>query len=196
MRLLKVKEEEPHKKIHIRYFGDKDPSGDDMDRDIVERIERLTGWKHGREFDFKRIAVTFEQIQRYNLPPMPTDAKTKKKYEDDPRKDKYEKKNNGLKIAVELEALSIRFPDDYKKMIQDAANEYYEPEIYSEEIKKRSTPEFRREVRQEVYNQVSNFVDRFIVDDVDDAETSDTSGGDDDTSDTSDSDTSGKKDEE
>ena len=161
-RLRTVKAEEPRKKIHIRYFGDMDPSGDDMDRDIIERIERLTGWTHGVEFEFKRVAVTHKQISEYDLPPMPTDEETVEKYQKDPRREKYEAKNNHQSIAVELEALSINFPEDYEKMIQDAANEFYDERIYDKEIKRRSTPEFRKKLRQQVYDAVKEFLDDYI----------------------------------
>jgi hypothetical protein len=69
-------------------------------------------------------------------------------------------------------------------MIQDAASEYYDPKIYNKEIKRRSTPKFRKQIRQEVYDQANDFIDGFIVDDVDNANNSDTS----DTSDTDDDD--------
>ena len=37
-RLRKVAKKESHKEIHIKYSGDMDPSGDDMDRDLMERM--------------------------------------------------------------------------------------------------------------------------------------------------------------
>jgi hypothetical protein len=55
------------KNIHILYFGDFDPSGEDIDRDLKNRINLLVENSHTLtsfyEIDFKRIAVTKEQIE-------------------------------------------------------------------------------------------------------------------------------------
>lgn len=56
------------KEIHILYFGDHDPSGMDMDRDIEERLMTLS-WH--TPFTFQRLALTWEQIEEYNPPPNP-----------------------------------------------------------------------------------------------------------------------------
>lgn len=66
----------------IYYFGDRDPSGVDIDRAIVngigESLLALTGWDMTPEAafdeaaDFERIAVTVEQIEEYGLQTRPT----------------------------------------------------------------------------------------------------------------------------
>ena len=83
----------------IYYFGDRDPTGRDIDRAIVARHRRVhalcrsdptqVAWKLAAElfgfgdivddveaFDefatFSRVAVTAEQIERWSLPPRPT----------------------------------------------------------------------------------------------------------------------------
>lgn len=59
----------------ILYFGDHDPSGKDMVRDIRERMEEF-----GREIDVRPVALTIEQIRRFNPPPNPakiTDPRAK-----------------------------------------------------------------------------------------------------------------------
>lgn len=49
------------------YFGDFDPSGIDIERDLTERLR-----KYGAgDFKVHRVALTREQIMRYALPPMP-----------------------------------------------------------------------------------------------------------------------------
>lgn len=54
----------------IFYFGDHDPSGIDMSRDIEERL-RIT---FRSDFEIKRLALTMDQIEEYDPPPNP--AKT------------------------------------------------------------------------------------------------------------------------
>lgn len=59
----------------ILYFGDHDPSGKDMIRDIRERMKEF-----GREVDVRPVALTMEQIHRFNPPPNPakiTDPRAK-----------------------------------------------------------------------------------------------------------------------
>ncbi len=78
--------------LKILYFGDLDPSGKDMPRDIRERFKTL-----GLEIDVIEVALTKEDILDYNLPKNPS-KKT------DSRKDWYQKKY-GIDYAVELDAL-------------------------------------------------------------------------------------------
>ncbi len=52
----------------ILHFGDHDPSGKDMSRDIVERINMFMG-EGGLKFE--RLALNMEQIRQYNPPPNP-----------------------------------------------------------------------------------------------------------------------------
>jgi hypothetical protein len=57
----------------ILYFGDHDPSGIDMTRDLGARLERY-GVPKG-ETIVERIALTREQIDKYRLPPAPVKEK-------------------------------------------------------------------------------------------------------------------------
>lgn len=52
----------------ILYFGDHDPSGLDMDRDILERVGMFSFFNLN---DVKRLALTAEQIETYDPPPNP-----------------------------------------------------------------------------------------------------------------------------
>lgn len=60
---------EQGKDVVILHLGDHDPSGIDMSRDILERIE-LFG-EIPNKIDFRRIALNMDQIQKYNPPPNP-----------------------------------------------------------------------------------------------------------------------------
>lgn len=69
-----------YKKVKILYFGDHDPSGLDMIRDIESRIRKMiengdqVHSQDSAEFDIIPIGLTMEQIKKYKLPPNP--AKT------------------------------------------------------------------------------------------------------------------------
>jgi hypothetical protein len=55
------------KPITVLYFGDFDPSGVDIERDLEDRLGRYGA----KDFKVKRIALTADQIKQYTLPPMP-----------------------------------------------------------------------------------------------------------------------------
>ena len=65
MRLQRVKKS--GKDIHILYFGDFDPSGDDMER----HLDKALCYFGLEDIDLQRIAVSEEQIEEFNLPPYP-----------------------------------------------------------------------------------------------------------------------------
>ncbi len=59
----------------LLYFGDFDPSGIDIERDLTERLKKY----NAGDFEVHRVALTREQIVKYSLPPMPvkkSDART------------------------------------------------------------------------------------------------------------------------
>ena len=58
-----------HKPAYLYYFGDRDPSGVDIDRNIEEGIREFAP---GADVHFQRIAVTPDQITAWNLPTRPT----------------------------------------------------------------------------------------------------------------------------
>src|ERR1700678_1121552 len=51
----------------VFHFGDHDPSGKDMSRDITDRLELFTG----RALKFERLALNMEQVEEYEPPPNP-----------------------------------------------------------------------------------------------------------------------------
>lgn len=57
------------KPIYIYYFGDHDPSGHDITRNVEERLREFAPYA---DITFERVAVRQEQIERWNLPTRPT----------------------------------------------------------------------------------------------------------------------------
>lgn len=56
---------------HVIHLGDHDPSGQDMSRDIEDRIRMFMRTHGHRNFDFTRIALNMDQVTQYNPPPNP-----------------------------------------------------------------------------------------------------------------------------
>jgi hypothetical protein len=92
----------------ILYFGDLDPSGKDMPRDIRRRFETL-----GFDVDLMEVALTREDISVYGLPRNPTKRM-------DSRHEWYRDKY-GIGYGVELDALP---PEVLRGKIKQAIEEY------------------------------------------------------------------------
>jgi hypothetical protein len=55
----------------ILHFGDHDPSGKDMSRDIRDRLALFMGTRYAKALVFERLALNMNQIDQYNPPPNP-----------------------------------------------------------------------------------------------------------------------------
>lgn len=120
------------KDIHILYFGDFDPSGDYMVDDLINRLNRLN--LDANSIDFKKIAVTHEQINKYNLPFNP-DKITSEKMLKDSRTNNFIEKYGKL-YAVEIDALPALSPEDFKKLVIQSVDQFYDRNIYDKDYRK------------------------------------------------------------
>jgi len=104
------------KKIIILYLGDFDPTGLDVDVTVSQKVMEYGGGN----FEFRRIALTMEQVEEYNL--TPNFAKIS-----DTRAAKYIARYG--KDTWELDALP---PDVLTKIIEDEINELIDWDIWKE----------------------------------------------------------------
>jgi hypothetical protein len=112
------------KSLHILYFGDFDPSGEDMVRDLQKRIVQYG--KGERIATVHKIALTKAQIRQYNVP----ESLAKEK---DKRTKAFIEKH-GSKTA-ELDAIEPRV---LQEMVKTAIEEYISPPLWNESIDKSS----------------------------------------------------------
>ena len=113
MRLLSYRKKQGQHPIII-HLGDHDPSGIDMTRDIEDRVKLFCGFK----VQVHRIALNFDQIQKYYPPPNPaktTDSRAK------PYIDRYGEE------SWELDALE---PGVLVQLIRDAVAEVRDDSKY------------------------------------------------------------------
>ncbi len=115
----------------VLHFGDHDPSGIDMSRDLEERLRLFSEYRVA--MDFKRIALNMDQIEEHDPPPNP--AKTT-----DARFDEYYRLYGSA--SWELDALDPKLlqqlaQDKIKEQIDQDA--WAEREIEIEDVRKRLT---------------------------------------------------------
>lgn len=106
------------------YAGDFDPSGEDIERDF---LERSGCWEEQH-----RIALTPAQIQQYNLPPLPGKSW-------DSRAAGFIAKHGQL-MQVELDALD---PNDLHALYTQAFEQYWDEDIYQESLAREQREEAR-----------------------------------------------------
>jgi hypothetical protein len=105
-----IEKEREGKTCVILYFGDYDPSGEDIPRSIQANLSRM-----GAEVDVRRFALFEHQVKAWNLPPAPakvTDSRTASW--------------NGLG-QVELDAVN---PKQLKKMAQEAIDTVFDYDLF------------------------------------------------------------------
>lgn len=107
------------KEIHILYVGDHDPSGLDMDRDILERLSLFNYYEKGEtDFRFRRLALTWDQVNEFNFPPNPAKVT-------DSRAVKYIKEHGDE--SWELDAIEPRM---LAKLVTDAVLEIRDDSLW------------------------------------------------------------------
>ncbi len=90
----------------VLYFGDFDPSGEDIERSIGNNLDDF-----GSRPKITRVAINREDIDTYNLPPIPTKAT-------DTRQAAFVRTHGD--VAVELDALPLPvLQDRIKQVIED-----------------------------------------------------------------------------
>jgi len=109
----------PDKEICILYFGDFDPTGLDIPRSAEENLKECFGIIPS----FERIALTREDIDKYQLPPAP--AKTS-----DSRTYSFVQEHGN--IAVELDALP---PDTLTEKVEKSILKHLNAEQFLKDLK-------------------------------------------------------------
>lgn len=152
---LKQKQEED-KEIHILYFGDLDPSGEEMDKVYKRKLEEYGIYN----VDFQRKAVTKEQWERFDLLNDP-DPDTLAKLKKDPNRykfmKKYQLKSESELFAIQLEAMQTPKVRGYlKTLVQSSVDQYFDEDIHKLVIAEHSPKKIGEIVYNEVYQLLDN----------------------------------------
>ena len=103
----------------VLYLGDHDPSGLDIERFTKEAMQYFKV-----EFDMVRIAVTYEQVKKYNLLPNPTKKA-------DPRAKWYIQRYGDK--CWELDAIE---PRELKKIVEESIKKFIKEKVWNEVMKR------------------------------------------------------------
>ena len=145
-RLNKISELYPDKQIVILYWGDWNPSGSDIERNVLTRLHKFGI----HNIEFRRIAVTQEQIDEYNLPTAPaktTDTRYKKWLNSHANGDD---RTTDLDAFVALDHIDPRKP--FRKLVRESIEPYFDNDIYQEQLKLQEKE--RKKVRRLVNKKV------------------------------------------
>ena len=115
------------KEIHILYYGDMDPSGENIQQDIENKLGQYGVY----DVDFRRIAITEEQITSYHLPTDP-DSRTLAKLKNDTRSNGFMSEHNGELFQVEVDSLPAIVPQEFKNIVLGPVDQYFDNNIYEE----------------------------------------------------------------
>lgn len=102
------------KDIQIIYFGDFDPSGADIERNVFDTLDE----EFNVSFEMERKAITRDQIEEYNIPPAPAKT-TDSRYEGFVERE-------GVAWQVELDAIE---PMTLQEMIRDSITQHFDKRI-------------------------------------------------------------------
>jgi len=119
------------KKVHIRYFGDLDPSGEAIERELINKLTvspyNLSG------IDFKRVGVTNKQRIDFRLIPN-KDPKTMSKLKRDSNRfafmEKYHLEREDDLFQIEVDALEAIAPTEFRDLVLQSVDEFFKDDIY------------------------------------------------------------------
>ncbi|HET8858286.1 MAG TPA: hypothetical protein VFM28_12245 [Nitrososphaeraceae archaeon] len=117
-----------NKKVYIRYFGNFDLFSDNIDSTIKNYIQVFN-----LNIDFKKIAITEEQMRKFHLPENPN-PEIIRKLDNNLRKDFFISKYGRL-FQIELESLQAYAPDRFKNIILESINTILNKDKKYENIK-------------------------------------------------------------
>ena len=119
--------------------------------DLIVRMSKLGLTPD--EIDFQKIAVTPEQIKKYNLPYNP-DKITTEKMNRDSRTNGFIEKYGKL-YAVELDALPALIPDEFRKMVIESVDQFFDQRIYDNLLIQYPTEQIKKILKYKLL-QLSN----------------------------------------
>jgi hypothetical protein len=127
----------------ILHFGDHDPSGRDMTRDIQERLELFTRG----DMRLHRLALNIDQIKKYNPPPNPAKVT-------DPRADAYIAEFG--QVSWELDALK---PQVIAQLVRTNVTKFMNKKIWKEDLEREATEKNQLRKASKYWDRIAEQLD-------------------------------------
>ena len=124
--------------IRVLQLTDFDPSGEDMVRDLEDRLTRYGA----EDFELTKIALTSDQVSTLGLPPMPAKKS-------DPRYERFAASYGDQ--AIELDALP---PDELERIVSTAIKDLIDPGAWNSELEK------AKQEREEAQRRIEELLDQ------------------------------------
>ncbi len=126
------------KPVKVLQLTDFDPSGEDMVRDLEDRLTRYGA----ADIELEKIALTSDQVSTLGLPPMPAKKS-------DPRYERFAQSFGDQ--VVELDALP---PDELERIVSTAIEDLIDQDPWNSEIEK------AKQEREEAQRRIEELLDR------------------------------------
>jgi hypothetical protein len=146
--LLYLAHKEEGQEIVILHLGDHDPSGIDMTRDILDRMDTFCGLG---EVEVKRLALNIDQVQQYNPPPNPAKVT-------DSRFDGYQAEYGDE--SWELDALE---PSVIDALIEDNILALRDDDLWQEKVREEAEHRSLLTDASEHWNTVTTFLKNRVI---------------------------------
>jgi hypothetical protein len=124
--------------VKVLQLTDFDPSGEDMVRDLEDRLTRYGA----ADIELEKIALTSDQVSTLGLPPMPAKKS-------DPRYNRFAQSFGDQ--VVELDALP---PDELERIVSTALKDLIDQDAWNAEIEK------ARQEKEEVQKRIDEMLDQ------------------------------------
>jgi hypothetical protein len=144
-------------KIWVLYLGDLDPSGWAMDKKIENQLHQHLGTRA----TFKRIGITEEQLDKYNLRHLTNpDPRIIKKFKN-PRNRFVTpfKQHFGSVFQIELEVLDAL--DDFQTILRSEVNKLYNEKIYEQVLNRPEYSQEPSEIKEQVVDALKELIQEF-----------------------------------
>jgi hypothetical protein len=152
-------------RISVLYFGDLDPSGKYMIQDIINKFNHYNYLHSGGgnprryplqdplECEIVDVAVKPEHVEAYGLPSDPDEDTAKRLKKNDSRY-KWFLGKYGKLYAIELDALAGKNPLEFRDLVIDAVEGYYDYGIWQKAQRAHSEKKVKRALRKKVIKEL------------------------------------------
>lgn len=147
-RLIYYKEQ--GKKLHINYFGDSNHFFKSL-RDIYIKYP-----KYFLDLDFKKISITQNQIKKFKLPEKCNTVNETEYQKINPNLKSFLKKNDRTNLKIELDAFIGIAPTEFKKVVLDSVDKFFDLKIFEKSINEHSPEEIRSKIKSQILKFAKN----------------------------------------